>query len=163
MNPLAQQARLYLDTSVLSFLSADDAPEKQAITQAFFEEVKVGKFAIFISALVLTELEAAQDETKRQSFLDTVGTYRPGMLDINEDVISLSQGYVKAGTLSERHLRDAQHIAVATVHDMDMLLSWNMRHIVRVHTREQVNAVNRLMGYGELILATPEEVISYED
>lgn len=51
------------------------------------------------------------------------------------------------------------HIAIATIHNMDILVSWNFAHIVKVKTRKEVDAINALLGYKSIELASPQEVI----
>ena len=54
---------------------------------------------------------------------------------------------------------DALHIAIATLNKMDYLLSWNFRHIVKIKTRRIINKVNLSLGYSELSIITPAELI----
>lgn len=67
--------------------------------------------------------------------------------------------YILQGTLSRRHLVDALHVASAVVADRDVVVSWNLRHLVKVKTRREVNAANLLNGYRTIEIATPEEMI----
>ena len=69
--------------------------------------------------------------------------------------------YVDAKIIPTKYLRDAQHVAIAVVRETDVVVSWNLEHIVKVKTRREVNAINQLRGYHAIELATPEEVLGY--
>jgi hypothetical protein len=72
----------------------------------------------------------------------------------------LADKYILAGAIPERKKGDALHIAMATVAEMDVLVSWNCDHIVRFKTQEIVRAINLTSGYGDLAINTPREVIT---
>jgi len=147
--------RVYVETSVWSFQFADDAPEKREITRQFFEEARRGLFELYASDVVVQELRAASEPRRAQLFalLDEVG---PTLLDVSAAAVELSQEYIRAGAIPERYANDALHVAVATVEDMDIVLSWNMKHIVRSKTRRQVHGINLVAGYHEIEISTPE-------
>jgi len=67
-----------------------------------------------------------------------------------------------AEIIPEKYRADALHIAFATFYEMDVLVSYNLRHIVKLKTRRLVNYINLLEGYRNLEIGTPEEVIEYE-
>ena len=69
-----------------------------------------------------------------------------------------AQTYLRLGALTEAARADALHVAVATVHRVEALLSWNLRHLVRLRTRRAVAAINTLMGYGPIEILTPPEL-----
>ena len=62
------------------------------------------------------------------------------------------------GIFPERYVADAQHVAIAVVHGLDYLCSWNFTHLVRVATRREVNLVSSLMGYGQVEIIAPPEL-----
>jgi len=65
---------------------------------------------------------------------------------------------MEGGVVPVRFRDDAVHIAVAVVNDLDVVVSWNLEHMVKLRTRTRVNAINRLNGYKEIEICTPEEV-----
>ncbi len=75
----------------------------------------------------------------------------------------LADHYLAAGILPLSASNDALHMAQATVEDLDVVVSWNMKHMVRLKTREGIEAVNKLHGYREIKIVTPEEVLEYGD
>jgi len=79
----------------------------------------------------------------------------------DEDAIYLVQNYISHSVLSQRFVNDMLHIALATIAEVDVLVSWNFKHIVRLDKIRLFNAVNLEQGYKPLIIYSPREVISY--
>ncbi len=157
-----KRLQLYLETSVWNFYFADDAPEKKEITLIFFDKIKQGEYEIFISETVIKEIGKA-DSNKRQLLLEIIKKYRPKELVINEKVLSLAQRYVIEGVLSANQMEDAVHAAVATVFEMDALISWNLKHLANFRKMEMINGINMKEGYlKRLELITPMEVSDEE-
>jgi len=154
-----RKPKIYLETTLWNFMFTDDAPEKQEITQRFFQQLDL--YEIFISDLVLAELQQTL-EPKRSDMIDLINSKKPAILEISEEVEQLAQKYIEAEILTDKHKNDILHIAVAVVNDLNMLISWNMKHIVRVKTRQGINAVNRLFGYKEIEIVNPQEIVEYE-
>jgi len=159
-----RKLKLYLETSVWNFLFADDTPEKRDKTIIFFEEIKEAKYEIYTSALVITEIERTEDKNKKERLLDALKKYSPkGLVGKEKEISELATKYLESQVVPQRYKDDVTHIACAVVHEMDVMLSWNLRHIVKLMTRIKVNGINRLEGYKEIEICTPEEVIEYED
>ena len=81
--------------------------------------------------------------------------------ELTESAAALAQAYLKAGVVTRRQLVDAQHIAVATLHRVDVLVSWNFKHIVNLTRIHGYNSVNLRRGHPLLEIRTPLEVLSY--
>jgi len=81
---------------------------------------------------------------------------------VDKEVFELAERYVKEGIISQKYRDDAIHIAAATVSGCDMLVSWNFRHIVRAKTIFGVNGVNKLMGYKEIQIVSPNMIVEEE-
>jgi hypothetical protein len=154
--------KLYLETSVWNFLFADDAIEKRAATEMLFMDIENKKYDVYISDIVIDEVKRAS-AIKQRLLLKAINKYRPTVLEISENSRVLIQHYLRNDVLSVNHLADLGHVAVASVNEMDVLVSWNMRHIVKLRTRIMVNAANQLYGFDPLEICSPEEVIDYED
>ncbi len=153
-----KRLKLYLETSAWNFYFADDAPEKKAVTLQFFERVTQGKYDIFISEVVFTEIARASDE-KEKKLLNLIGEFHPAQLELTEEVIALSQTYLDAGVLPPRAVADARHAAIATIYEMDALISWNLDHLANLWKMEKINGINLTEGYSKkLELLTPMEV-----
>jgi len=158
-----KKLKLYLETSIWNFLFADDAPEKRDITKEFFTSVKQELFEIYISDVVISELSDTPDIHKRELLLEKVKEYDPIELVRDEEVDALVKKYMEARFFPERFIDDARHIAVAVVNNIDIVVSWNQDHMVKVQTRFGVNGVNRLEGYKDIDIATPEEVLRHDE
>jgi len=153
---------LYLETSSWNFYYADDAPEKMAVTREFFDSLPESQFDIYISDVVLKEVDQASEE-KMAQLRRLIVQFMPTILAWEPTVKELADAYLQNKVLPPKARRDAQHIAFATVNELDYVVSWNLRHIANVRRQEKVNAINRLNGYKkDLQLITPMEV-SYND
>lgn len=156
-----KKLRIYLDTSVLSFLFADDVPEFRQITEEFFENfVAKGKYSVYVSDLLIREIEKSRDETKKVQLLQTIRQYGLPILTLNEESDKLAHAYLKAKVIPPRKIEDAQHIAIATCYQMDILLSWNFKHLANIQKQMAVKIINEQAGYFyPLTLTNPMEVI----
>ena len=154
-----KKLKLYLETSVWNFLFADDAPEKMEITKQFFKKVEEGDYTIFISELALVEINRTRDERKRELLLESIVRYNPIEVVRSEEVYELAAKYINAKIIPDRYEEDAVHIAYGVINDLDVIVSWNMQHIVRLKTKLGVNGINKLEGYKEIEICTPEELL----
>ena len=147
---------LYLETSVWNFYFADDAPEKQAITKQFFDNSS--GYNIFISHIVSKEIAKAPDK-KRELLINLIDFYQPQELEVTNEVLNLAKKYLEEEVLPPKSFFDAIHAAVATVYELDALISWNLKHLASLKRMEQINGVNLKEGYSKkLELITPMEV-----
>ena len=149
---------LYLDTSVLNFYFAQDSPDEMQVTRELFVEIKRGEYEAFISATVLEEIAKAPEDKKRK-LLNLVREYKLTILKINEETEGLASKYIKSRIIPKRFEEDAIHIAVAVVNNLDVIISWNFKHIVKLKTKLAVNGISRQEGYKEIEIYSPKEVI----
>lgn len=157
-----RKPQLYLETSVWNFYFADDAPEKKETTRRFFDKVKQGEYEVFISDAVIGEIDKAGDR-KKKSLLTLIKEYKPQRLIINEEILRLARMYVSDGIFPVNKIEDAIHAAVATVFEMDALISWNLKHLSNLKKMEMINGINMKEGYVKrLELITPMEVSDEE-
>lgn len=157
-----KKLKLYLDTTVWNFPFVDDAPQYRSATLEFFKQVKWGRFDVFTSEAVKAEIDPAPKE-RREKILGLWSEIGPTMLENNSEVERLSKLYLKRGALPARSIVDAAHVAFATVHGMDGLLTWNMDHLAHLGRRNRLMGLNLEEGYGSgLQITTPLEVIGNE-
>ena len=76
----------------------------------------------------------------------------------DEEANALAQDYVVRGVFSERHVDDANHVAVAVANGIGYFCSWNFKHLVRVNIRREVNLINAMTGYGPIEIIAPPEL-----
>lgn len=151
-----RKLRLYLDTSVISNVEAPHVPDKETITKEFFRIVsqKTDEYEVFISPMVEQELQNSP-ERKRLLFAAFLKTLEHTALPEKQEAKDLARLYVTEGVLAERHIKDLTHIAYAVTGRCDYIISWNMKHFVRIQTISRVNAVNAAYNYSNIIIATP--------
>ncbi len=147
--------KLYLETSVPNFLFAEDAPEKQEITKKFFKN-DIKKYELFLSDLVLDEIAKSPKE-KKEKMQEVISKLKFKELKVDDESEQLAKKYIQARIIPERYKNDALHIAIAVVNDIDVIVSWNMRHIVKLKTIIGVNKINKELNYREILINTPEE------
>ena len=157
-----KKTKLYLDTSVPSFLFADDSPEKREVTIQFWDTLKLGLYDIFISDILLTEISRSEIPSP-QELEDKLSEIVLEIVSVNEDVFSLAQKYVDEGIIPQTYQDDALHIALATYNEADALISWNFKHMVKLKTIRGVNGINRMLGLKELEILTPQSWIQEDN
>ena len=151
--------KLYIETSVPNMLFAEDAPEKQAATEVFFEWLRVTDDDLFSSEVVKKEIDRAP-EPKRTRMIQAFAGLPIAVLDITEKAVGLSEIYVREGITPVRYQNDALHVALAVCHALDVVVSWNMKHLVNVRKVQRINAVNLRYGLPAIRIHTPEEIIT---
>ena len=153
MNTSIPPKRLYLDTSVISAFFDQRAPERKRMTEEFWQSLNIHK--VFISTLVLEELDAAQDDL-RKKMCEKVKDFT--VLEVTQAAHELAERYMDEGIFPERYRDDAVHVAVVTTDHIEFLVSWNFKHLVKVRTRQAVNLVNALAGYPTIEIIVPPEL-----
>jgi len=152
--------KIYLETSVLNFIFADDAPDKKADTLRLFEEIGEGKFRPFTSIYVTEEIDNAS-ENKKRGMYGLIIDHDVDILQKTDEIKRLADLYVEEGIIPKKYAADALHIAAATVNDLDIIVSWNFRHIVKRKTVIMTESVNLRNGYKKMEIYSPSQVIEY--
>jgi len=156
---------VYLDTSVINFLFADDAPEKREITVDFFDNfVKLGIYDTFVTEYVIAEINQTGDEIERAKLLKVIEDYPIELLSVEkaEEIGSLAQNYLDNGIMPPKKLFDALHVAVCVVNKIDFLVSWTFKHLANINRERRVLAKNYELGYlHPLRIITPTELTGY--
>jgi predicted nucleic acid-binding protein len=153
VNPLS----LYLETTVPNFLFADDAPEKKAAIEEFFKWLKISSDKLYLSELVLAELSRALLPL-RAKLLDAVARVDAIVLLITAEAEGLAKRYVADGAIPARYRDDAVHVAIAVLNELDVVVTWNMKHLANVRRIEAINRTNLILGLRPIRIHTPEEV-----
>jgi predicted nucleic acid-binding protein len=158
-----RKLRIYLDTSVINFLFADDAPEKREITVRFFDGwVATGRYETAISPVVVREIARTEDAGDRARLLDVIAKYSLKSVPLvpRTEVAHLADAYVAAKVIPAKKYEDALHVALCTIHELDVLVSWNFHHLANVNKERRITAVNQSLGYYyPLRITTPLEVM----
>jgi len=155
-----KKLRIYLDTSVLNFLFADDSPDFQKATVEFFAKY-AATYELYVSEIVPMEIRRTPEPRHRQRLLDVLRQHPITMLSnaSRNDIEQLAKLYVQRQLMPATKFEDALHVAYATVHQMDILLSWNFKHLANVRREALIVTVNQAAGYRyPLRLLSPLEV-----
>ena len=150
--------RIYVDSSVSSAMfDEDDHPEK---TRAFWQAVINGEVRIIASDVLRDEL--ADAPVRVIDFFDDLPKSQIERIESTDESNMLAERYIAEGIVGESSLNDCKHVALATLAEADVLVSWNFKHIVKLNKIYRYNAVNKLLGYREIEIRTPNEVINDE-
>ena len=149
--------RIYVDTSVINGLYAQDERIKDITTQ-FFRSVKFGRFTLYGSEIVAAEIKNTPNSGKRALLIEIIAEHSIELLPITEEVKTLASYYVENKIIPAKYKADALHIACCAVHNIPLLVSWNFEHIVKHKTRVEVNQINKKLGWPQIDLCSPEEV-----
>src|SRR5262249_11201461 len=147
----------YVDTSVIG--GCFD-PEFADWSNRLLRDFRSGEFAAVLSAVTATEIEQAPEPVRR--IYDELVAMGSGDLLVSTEATELLASYEARGILGPRFRNDMLHIAIATVAEADVLVSWNFRHIVRLDRIRHFNAVNMELGYKQLAIYSPREVVPHE-
>ena len=145
--------RVYADTSV--FGGVFD-PEFSVSSGKFFQQVKEGRFRLVVSTLVDNELARAPQPVR--ALLNSVRDFAEPTL-VGAEATGLRDAYLAAGILTRKWEADALHVALATVAECRLIVSWNFRHIVHFDKIGLYNGVNLSLGYAMISIHAPPEVI----
>lgn len=154
MKPL----RFYLDTSV--FGGCYDAEFSDG-SNRLMDAVRAGRCVAVVSSVVLEELAPAPQAV--QAILNGLPPDCLELAALTTEVEALRDAYIRHGVLTSKSLYDATHVALATYHRVDAIISWNFKHIVRFDRMRGYSGVNILMGYTALTIISPQEVTFDDD
>ena len=146
--------RFYFDTSV--FGGVFDKEFKEATLQ-LFERVKLGQVICVFSDLTETELLNAPEKVKKH-FKDLPKASTERVL-VTDEILALAFQYIAEKVVGETSFDDCVHIATATIFKVDILVSWNFRHIVNVYRIRGYNSVNIRSNYQVLEIRSPKEIV----
>lgn len=159
------KSTIYLDTSAINFLFADDAPEKKEITVDFFDNfIKLGFYDTYITEYVIAEINQTANESERDRLLKVIEDYPIEILSVgkSEEIGRLAQNYLDNGIMPPRKLFDALHVAFCVVSKIDYLVSWNFKHLANINRERRILAKNYELGYiHPLRIITPTELTGY--
>lgn len=147
--------RIYTDTSVLGGCEDEEFSEHSLRLMDGFVS---GDRVLVLSTLTVQELAAAPVGVRRR--LASVPLAHIETLQLDAEARELAEAYAAAGVLTAKMRADAQHIAIATVGRVDVLVSWNFKHIVNLQRIHGYNSVNLRSGYPMIEIRTPREVLS---
>ncbi len=150
--------KVYVDTSVIGGCLDEEFKEWSV---RLIAEFSAGRKVAVISDLTQGEIDPAPPAVR--AILDGIPASGREAVSLGVEARALADTYLRDGVVASDSLLDALHIAVATVARVDVLVSWNFKHIVNLRRIRLYNAVNMKMGYGILDIRSPREVLDEED
>ena len=152
-----KKIRVYLDTSVIGGCFDEEFKEHSILLMD--EIISRGKLGV-ISATTVKELSKAPKQVT--DYFEKIYHYLEE-LKPSDEINELANTYLLENIVTEKYYEDLLHIATATINQVDVLVSWNFKHIVHYKKIPLYNAVNTLKGYKTIQIYSPREVINYEE
>ncbi len=146
--------RIYVDTSVVGGFYDKEFDEA---TKALFKKVEKGEIILVVSELLDVELLRAPLHVRNH--LDNYSKKQIQRVELTEEAKILADRYIAEQVVGATSKADCQHIAIATINKVDVLVSWNFKHIVNLKRIRGYNAVNLKLNYTMLEIRTPREIL----
>lgn len=161
---MEEKPTIYFETTIPSFLAARPSSNlvvagKQEVTRQWWERRKE-KYQLFLSQYVLDEASRGNTDAakKRMEVLEGID-----LLSVDEEVIRLAKVILSTGIIPMKASTDAGHIAVATRHGIDFIITWNCTHIANAEILSRINYIVSKEGYFLPIICTPDELFGGEE
>ena len=158
-----ENTKIYLETSIFSFYHEmrehGEYPKFKAQVREIFERIKAGEYEPYTSIFVMDEITKEKDPEKLEKMRSLISDYGITFLEVTDEVARLASLYIEEGAISPAWETDALHIAMATVHGLDLIVSLNFTHIVRIWTIDRVRRVNKRENYQGIGIYRPSEVL----
>lgn len=147
---------LYLETSVIGAYLDNGEPFRRDLTIRWWEH-ELPEYRAVVSILVQRELERVA-EPHRTGYLSLV---RPlEQVDLAEEATILAEGYITRGIFHRKYIADALHVALASFHKIDYLVTWNFGHLANVRRQARIRLFNTAAGFFVPMIVTPEFLVS---
>lgn len=148
--------RVYIETTIPSYLSAWPSRDlvraaQQQITSEWWDVRE--EYELFASRLVIKECQAGDPQAAAERLETLKGI---PLLEQTSEAAGIAESLLRDVPLPEKAVSDALHIAIAAVHRMNFLVSWNCKHIANATLRKRIEAVCRAAGYEPPIICTPD-------
>lgn len=151
---MKSKLRLYIDTCVFGgYFDKEFSEDSIRLIHALHE----GKAIVLLGEPLLTEVRRARTEISE--LVDKIPAENTEALMVDQQVEKLRDEYIHQKVVNKKSIVDATHVALATVHRADAIVSWNFKHIVRLDKIKGFNRVNLESGYREIVIVTPKEVV----
>ncbi|MCA1590314.1 MAG: PIN domain-containing protein [Acidobacteria bacterium] len=146
---------LYLETSVIGAYLDNGDPFRRDLTIRWFEH-ELDEYRAFTSLLVQRELERL-DEPHRTGYLKILQPLE--RVDFSEEAAILAEGYISRGIFHRKFIADAFHVALASVHKIDYLVTWNFGYLANVRKQARIRLFNTAAGFFSPAVVTPEFLV----
>jgi predicted nucleic acid-binding protein len=146
---------LYLETSVVGAYLDNDEPFRRDLTIRWWEH-ELEEYQVYTSVLVQREIER-MEEPHRSSYLNLITPLEK--LELTEEVAILADGYVDRGIFHRKFIADAIHVALASFHKIDYIVTWNFGHLANVRKQARLRLFNTSAGFFSPVIVTPEFLV----
>lgn len=150
--------RVYIDTSVVG--GYFDEEFKEATTM-LFQRLENGEVKFVVSDLLDLELINAPNHVKELLFRYPTDFFE--RVELTDEAVKLADAYIKEKVVGKTSIEDCRHIAMATIYKVDVLASWNFKHIVNLERIKGYNSVNQRLGYPTIEIRSPKDLVNYGD
>lgn len=147
---------LYLETSVIGAYLDNGEPFRRDLTIRWWEHEMKG-YRTVISALVMREIERIA-EPHKSSYLNLIAPLEN--VELTDEAAILADGYVSRGIFHRKYIADAMHVAIASYHKIDYLVTWNFGHLANVRRQARIRLFNTAAGFYVPMIVTPEFLVS---
>jgi len=135
--------------------------EFEEFTKPLFNRIRNNELKIVYSSVTEDELDSAPERVKQ--LVRSLPVESIEFVELQENVVELATMYIKENVVGKTSFDDCLHIALATIHKADYLVSWNFKHIVNVERIRGYNSVNIKLGYSTIDIRSPRELMKYEE
>lgn len=146
---------LYLETSVIGAYLDNGEPFRRDLTIRWWEHELV-EYDAFSSILVQREIER-MEEPFRSGYLSLLKPLK--QLELSEEAAILADGYIDRGIFHRKYIADAIHVAIAAVHKIDYVVTWNFGHLANVRKQARLRLFNTSAGFFSPVIVTPEFLV----
>ena len=146
--------RIYIDTSVIGGCLDE---EFRRWSETLMDRFVKGEAVAVVSSVTIDEIREGPEAVR--ALLQKLSAAETEEVVLDQEAMELADAYVAAGAIGGASLADAQHVAMASLHRVDALVSWNFRHIVNLSRIRAFNSVNLRRGLGQLEIRSPREVL----
>ena len=153
--------KLFIETTIFNFYFEGKQGQKQKDSMRLFDNIAKGMYKAYTSQAVIYELEKASNE-KREQMLSLYRRYIKETIATTPEARLLAEMYIRKGIIPEKYRVDALHIAIATVNNLDFVISFNQAHIVKTKTMIGTGLANLRQGFRQIGISTPTEVLEYD-
>ncbi len=148
--------KIYLETSVIGAYLDRGESMRRDLTIRWWEH-ELNQYDAFVSPLVSRELERTR-EPYRKSYLKLIEGLPS--LSVTDEASILAEGYISRGIFPRKYLGDSLHVALASFHKIDYLVTWNFGHLANVHRQARIKLFNTAAGFFVPEIVTPEFLVS---
>ena len=151
--------KIYLETTIFNYFLDTERGDSHKATVELFNAIRKGRFYAFTSQYVINELKKAS-EPKRMKMIKLISEYNIAILEPCDESAMLADKYIEAHIIPEKFKYDAFHVAITATNELDIILSFNFKHINKLSVKELTAYINTREGYFKQVrICTPMEVI----